>query len=45
MPPAVLVPVESIRTFLQKHDVPLEPAAGNPGSTKESVTRVICVRK
>ena len=45
VPPAVLVPVESIRAFLQKHDVPLEPAAGNPGSAKESVTRVICVRK
>ena len=34
VPPAVLVPVESIRTFLQKHDVPLEPAAGNPGACK-----------
>jgi peptidoglycan hydrolase-like protein with peptidoglycan-binding domain len=45
VPPAVLVPVESIRTFLQKHDVPLEPAAGNPGPAKDSVTRVICVRK
>ena len=45
VPPAVLVPVESIRAFLQKHDVPLESAAGNPGSAKESVTRVICVRK
>jgi peptidoglycan hydrolase-like protein with peptidoglycan-binding domain len=45
VPQAVLVPVESIRTFLQKHDVPLEPAAGNPGPAKDSVTRVICVRK
>jgi hypothetical protein len=44
-PPAVMVPVESIRTFLQKHDVPLEPAVGNPGPAKDSVTRVICVRK
>ena len=34
VPPAVLVPVESIRAFLQKHDVPLEPAAGNPGLCK-----------
>jgi peptidoglycan hydrolase-like protein with peptidoglycan-binding domain len=45
MPQAVLVPVEPIRTFLQKHDVPLELAAGNPDPAKESVTRVICVRK
>jgi peptidoglycan hydrolase-like protein with peptidoglycan-binding domain len=45
VPPAVLVPAETIRAFLQKHDVPLEPAAASPGPVNESVTRVICVRK
>jgi hypothetical protein len=45
IPPAVLVPVEAIRIFLQKHDVPLGQVAGGPDQARDSVTRVICVRQ
>jgi peptidoglycan hydrolase-like protein with peptidoglycan-binding domain len=44
-PRATLVPLETIRTFLEAHDV--TPAAARPGieEVKASVVRVICVRR
>ena len=41
---ATLVPVATIRSFLQAHGV-VPVAAGTPASVEQSVLRVICVRK
>ncbi len=41
---ATLVPVETIRTFLQAHGITLGAAAGH-AAVEQSVVRVICVRK
>ena len=41
-----LIPVETIRTFLQGHGVTIAAsAAGQPAPIAQSVLRVICVRK
>jgi hypothetical protein len=42
---ATLVPVDSIRAFLQAHGVSPATAAGAPAPAEQSVVRIICVRK
>jgi hypothetical protein len=44
-PGATFVPVETIRAFLQSHDITLAAAAPDHAPIEQSVVRVVCVRK
>lgn len=44
-PAAALIPVETIRSFLQAHDVVIAAAPAAPAALEQSLMRIICVRK
>lgn len=44
-PVAALVPIETIRAFLQAHDVTVAVASSEHAAMEQSVMRIICVRK
>ena len=44
-PVAALIPVETIRAFLQAHDVAVATAPSEAAAMEQSVMRIICVRK
>ena len=45
VPTAALVPAETVRAFLQEHDISPTAAATGATAVEQSVVRVICVRK